>query len=131
MLKEKKDVCQGCPRDVVVRGSVLPVPFSHELRSLRAPHRKPHVPLSFSTLPQGVKSSDQYWVHGLGCGGHSDFLELFIPSIRINTGMVNHISCIGMSSVGAPYYNPSRTPIARSAPMLFTSTTPGGFYDEY
>ncbi|GFU14483.1 hypothetical protein TNCV_3251181 [Trichonephila clavipes] len=32
---------------------------------------------------------------------------------------------------GAPCDKPSRTSIAQSAPMLFTSTTPGGFYDEY
>ncbi|GFT87793.1 hypothetical protein TNCV_799091 [Trichonephila clavipes] len=36
-----------------------------------------------------------------------------------------------VASVGAPYDDPSRTPIARSVSMLFTFTTPGGFYDEY
>ncbi|GFX22519.1 hypothetical protein TNCV_2784551 [Trichonephila clavipes] len=30
------------------------------------------------------------------------------------------------ASVGAPYDDPSRTPTARSTPMIITSTTPGG-----
>ncbi|GFX18177.1 hypothetical protein TNCV_1578561 [Trichonephila clavipes] len=38
----------------------------------------------------------------------------------------NHVT-----SVTAPYDDPSRTSIARSAPRLFASTTPIGFYDEY
>ncbi|GFW46124.1 hypothetical protein TNCV_3277411 [Trichonephila clavipes] len=35
------------------------------------------------------------------------------------------------SSVGAHFDDPSRAPIARSAPRLFTSTTPGVCYKEY
>ncbi|GFT21148.1 hypothetical protein TNCV_2582261 [Trichonephila clavipes] len=31
----------------------------------------------------------------------------------------------------APSVYPSRSLIARSAPMIFTSTNPSGFYDEY
>ncbi|GFV35703.1 hypothetical protein TNCV_1893131 [Trichonephila clavipes] len=36
-----------------------------------------------------------------------------------------------LSSVGAPENSPSRTPIVLLAPMVITSTTPGGLYDEY
>ncbi|PRD31701.1 UNVERIFIED_CONTAM: hypothetical protein NCL1_22824 [Trichonephila clavipes] len=32
--------------------------------------------------------------------------------------------------IGVPCDDPSRSPIARLAPMLFTSTTPSGFYNE-
>ncbi|GFW45210.1 hypothetical protein TNCV_717121 [Trichonephila clavipes] len=43
-----------------------------------------------------------------------------------NKAIENHLT-----SVGAPCDDFSRTPTARSAPKLFTSTTPGRFYDEY
>ncbi|GFV59866.1 hypothetical protein TNCV_4739941 [Trichonephila clavipes] len=36
-----------------------------------------------------------------------------------------------LASVGASCYDPSRIPLSRSAPKLFTSTIPGGFYGEY
>ncbi|GFU32090.1 hypothetical protein TNCV_3833381 [Trichonephila clavipes] len=45
---------------------------------------------------------------------------------RIYKIIENHVA-----SVGAPCDDPSWTPIARLAPMIFTSTIPGGFYDEY
>ncbi|GFY17395.1 hypothetical protein TNCV_658081 [Trichonephila clavipes] len=48
-----------------------------------------------------------------------------------NVYMRSRDSAPRLTSVGTPYDDPSRTPIARSAPMIFTSTTPGGFHDEY
>ncbi|GFW23915.1 hypothetical protein TNCV_945991 [Trichonephila clavipes] len=36
-----------------------------------------------------------------------------------------------LASVGASFDDPSRTPMAWSAPTIFTSTSPGGFYNEY
>ncbi|GFW15831.1 hypothetical protein TNCV_1545651 [Trichonephila clavipes] len=36
-----------------------------------------------------------------------------------------------LASVGASCDDSARTPIARSAPRLFTSTTPGGLYEDY
>ncbi|GFW92850.1 hypothetical protein TNCV_1736431 [Trichonephila clavipes] len=44
---------------------------------------------------------------------------------RDNTAFADLIIEIHLASVGAPWDDPSRTPIARSAPRLFTSTTPG------
>ncbi|GFW15987.1 hypothetical protein TNCV_4432601 [Trichonephila clavipes] len=35
-----------------------------------------------------------------------------------------------LASVEVPQNDPSRTPKARSSPILFTFTTPGGFYNE-
>ncbi|GFU57069.1 uncharacterized protein TNCV_1779351 [Trichonephila clavipes] len=63
-----------------------------------------------------------------------DFREsntLWVQSEILTPNRMCKIIEIHLSEVEAPYYNPSRSPIARSALRLLSSPIPGGFYADY
>ncbi|GFY18478.1 hypothetical protein TNCV_2397051 [Trichonephila clavipes] len=63
-------------------------------------------------------------------GGGLDAAELLL-SLHSSRSSIHKNIEIHLSGFEATCYDPSRSPITRSAPKLLTSTIPGGFYDEY
>ncbi|GFV00111.1 uncharacterized protein TNCV_4057821 [Trichonephila clavipes] len=63
--------------------------------------------------------------------GHSYTFTIQKQSKILVLNLTSTIIKNHLASVSAPHDDPSRAPIAKSAPMILTSTTPGGFYDEY